>query len=107
MLSNYFEDPRTLEQLGSGPAGSYIDGFANHLHFDGYAAGTARRYLRAAVHLGLWMDTANCLIEELNEETLAAFASHLPCWKRGQKRGQRKGVKSAFGSYIVYSLFPI
>ena len=79
MLSTYFENSRTIEQLRSGPADFYLDGFANHLHLDGYAPETARRYLRAAVHLGLWVDTVNCLIEDLNEEFLATFASHLPC----------------------------
>lgn len=78
MLSFYFENSRTIEQLSSGPAGSYLDEFASHLHLDGYASGTARRYIRAAVHLGLWVDTINCLIEDLNEEFLAMFVSHLP-----------------------------
>ena len=68
MLSIYFENSRTIEQLSSGPAGSYLDEFASHLHLDGYASGTARRYIRAAVHLGLWVDTVNCLIEDLNKQ---------------------------------------
>ena len=79
MLTYYFKDSRTLEQLSSGPAGFYLDGFANNLHLDGYASNTARRYIRAAVHLGLWADTANCVIEDLREESLASFARHLPC----------------------------
>jgi integrase/recombinase XerD len=78
MLSNYFKDSRTLKQLSSGPTGPYLDGFANHLHLDGYASETARRYLRAAVHIGLWGDTVNCLIEDLNEASITTFASHLP-----------------------------
>ena len=43
MLSICFENSRTIEQLSSGPAGSYLDEFASHLHLDGYASGTARR----------------------------------------------------------------
>ena len=78
MLSTYFEDSRTLEKLSSGPASPYLDGFANHLHLDGYASGTARRYLRTAVHLCLWLDTVNYLIEELTEASLVVFENHFP-----------------------------
>ena len=37
MLTIYFKSPFTLERLGSGPSGPYLDGFAHKLHLAGYS----------------------------------------------------------------------
>lgn len=77
MLTIYFTDSRTLERLSSGPASPHLDGFAEFLRAQGYSWATARRYLRAAAHLGQWVDTVNIGIVNLNEEALSAFARYL------------------------------
>ena len=53
MLDKYFNAPKTIKRLRSGPAGRYIDGFAATLKERGYAYATAVRYLRSASHLAL------------------------------------------------------
>src|ERR1700749_4312329 len=52
MLETYFSASKLLVHLRSGPSGPYLDGFAAALERQGYNAGTAVRYLRAAAHLG-------------------------------------------------------
>src|SRR5208282_1235329 len=52
MLETYFSASKMLGHLRSGPSGPYLDGFAAALERQGYSAGTAVRYLRAAAHLG-------------------------------------------------------
>ena len=51
MLETYFVAPKTLKRLRTGLSGPYMDGFAAALEQDGYSR-AAVRYLRAAAHLG-------------------------------------------------------
>src|SRR3954463_10096975 len=52
MLETYFVAPKTLQRLRAGLSGLYMDGFAAALEQDGYSRASAIRYLRAAAHLG-------------------------------------------------------
>src|SRR5215471_19157186 len=55
MLEKYFSAPKTLRRLRGGISGSYIDAFAEDLERDGYAPASAVRYIRAASHLGCFV----------------------------------------------------
>ena len=55
MLEHFFAGAPTLARLRTGLTGPFGDGFADVLGNAGYARGTARGYLRAAAHLGMWM----------------------------------------------------
>ena len=77
MLTIYFKSPFTLERLGSGPSGPYLDGFANKLHLAGYSQGAAQRLLRAASHLGVWGQANDNPIQSFNKDTLTSFQHHL------------------------------
>jgi hypothetical protein len=57
MLEEYFSAPKTLRRLRTGPSAPYIDGFAAMLQENGYSVASAVRYLRAAVHLGHFLDS--------------------------------------------------
>ena len=52
MLEKYFSAPKTLRRLRGGISGPYVDVFADDLNRDGYAPASAVRYIRAAAHLG-------------------------------------------------------
>jgi site-specific recombinase XerD len=78
MLETYFVAPKTLRRLRSGPAGFYIDGFAEYLKTERYTYATAVRYLRAANHLGHFVVSQSKKLEEITPETLNAFQRHLP-----------------------------
>jgi hypothetical protein len=55
MLETYFSAPKTLFRLRSGISGPHIDAFADDLERDAYAPSSAVRYIRAAAHLGYFV----------------------------------------------------
>lgn len=52
MLERYFKKPCTLHRLHSGPAGPFLDGFAESMCTGGSSSETSASYLYAADHLG-------------------------------------------------------
>ena len=78
MLERYFTAQMTLRRLRFGPSGPYIDGFAEALERDGYAEAIARRYLRAAVHLGYFVQQQGKSIADIDLTTPEIFSRHLP-----------------------------
>ena len=55
MIDKYFSASKALARLRAGISGPYIDEFAGALEKQGYAHSTAIRYLRAAAHLGCFV----------------------------------------------------
>ena len=87
MLESYFEAAATLARLRSGPTGPFMDGYAIALKAAGYSHWTARGYLRAAAHLGIWMQQRGEVVADLTVDALITFAGHLPecvCLRRNQ-----------------------
>ncbi len=80
MLETYFAAPKTLERLRAGPSGPYMDGFAASLERDGYRAATAVRYLRAAAHLGHFLqDRGGTLANMLASTHVVEFRVNPQC----------------------------
>ncbi len=78
MLEEYFSAPKTLRRLRTGPSAPYIDGFAATLHENGYSAASAVRYLRAAVHLGHFLDSTGVSFAAIDAGISERFRRHLP-----------------------------
>ncbi len=87
MLETYFEAPSTLKRLRLGPAGRFIDGFAQSLKEKGYSWWTSRRYLRSAAHLGRFVEVEASDLHAVNEDALESFRQHLPSCKCPQANG--------------------
>lgn len=77
-MERYFTARMTLRRLRFGPSGPYIDGFAAALERDGYAKAIARRYLRAAVHFGYFLQQQDKSIADIDSTTPEIFSRHLP-----------------------------
>ena len=89
MLEKYFSAPKTLRRLRGGISGPHIDGFAHHLEREGYAPSSAVRYIRAAAHLGCFVQRKSGGLADIDLSTLASFSQHLrrcrcPHFKRGK-----------------------
>jgi len=89
MLEKYFSAPKTLRRLRGGISGSYIDAFAEDLERDGYAPASAVRYIRAASHLGCFVQRKGGALKDIDLDLLDSFCSHLrrcrcPHLKRGK-----------------------
>ncbi|MEE8292174.1 MAG: tyrosine-type recombinase/integrase [Candidatus Tectomicrobia bacterium] len=78
MLTTYFEAPFTLTWLRSSPSGLYLDEFARILHTASYSDWTARKFLRAAAHLGCWLQVSGNALENVSLSVLTSFRQHLP-----------------------------
>ena len=95
MLDTYFAAPKTLERLRAGPSGPYMDGFAASLKRDRYRAATAVRYLRAAAHLGYFLQGRGGTLANID---LAAFFQHLRTCRCPRSKGGRRNHHTSFGA---------
>jgi site-specific recombinase XerD len=103
LLERSFANPLTLQQLRDGPAGPFLDGFADALSAEGYAAETTVRYVWASVHLADWAARCGTAIADLDEALLTRFVRHLPaCRCRGRKRHGRKRVPFRVYRFLRY-----
>jgi site-specific recombinase XerD len=89
MLETYFSAPKTLRRLRGGISGPHIDAFADNLERDGYAPSSAVRYIRAAAHLGCFVQRKGGALKDIDLNLLDFFCSHLRCcrcphFKRGK-----------------------
>jgi len=103
MISDYFEAPSALERMRSGSVGPYIDGFATALAEGAYSPHTIRGYIRAAVHLGRWVDRRGLELSTLDNSVLEPFRRHLSrcrCFKRS--KGVFKGAASGAEQLLAY-----
>ena len=89
MLEKYFSAPKTLQRLRGGISGPYVDAFADDLIRDGYASSSAVRYIRAAAHLGCFVQRRGGVLKDIDVNMLDSFSHHLgrcrcPHFKRGK-----------------------
>ena len=89
MLEKYFSAPKTLRRLRGGISGPYVDAFADDLNRDGYAPASAVRYIRAAAHLGCFVQRRGCVLKDVDLKILDSFSRHLrrcrcPHFRRGK-----------------------
>jgi hypothetical protein len=104
MLERCFKKPLPLHALRGGPAGPFLDGFAESMCAAGYASDTSGSYLHAADHLGQWAAQRRVAIADLDEDLLARFVRHLPrcrCRCHG-KRGGHKRVPFRVHAFLRY-----
>lgn len=98
MLDKYFSAPKTLARLRTGLSGPYIDSFADALERDGYSHGASIRYLRAAAHLGQFLQRNGGALADINASTLDAFRCHLPRCHCPLSNGGRANHHVFFGA---------
>ena len=98
MLERYFSAPKTLRRLRAGLSGPYIDGFAGWLAAQGYSQPTAIRYLRAAAHLGQFLQLQNKGLGDIDSSTPTTFFRHLGTCRCPQSNGGRRNHHPFFGA---------
>jgi site-specific recombinase XerD len=95
MLETYFDSPKMLAHLRSGPSGPYLDGFAAWLERCGYDPSVAVRYLRSAAHIGHFtLDQGGTLADV----DLAAFSCHLRTCRCPRQKGGRRNHHTVYGA---------
>ncbi len=97
MLEKYFSAPKTLKRLRTGPSAPYIDGFASRLEATGYSPASAVRYLRAAAHLGHFLNSRGITFAEIDAGVAESFRQHLPCCRCPLSNGGKINHHTFFG----------
>ena len=77
MLEKYFSASKTLRRLRGGISGPHIDAFADDLERDRYAPASAVRYIRAAAHLGCFVQWKGDVLSDVDSATIGSFDRHL------------------------------
>jgi site-specific recombinase XerD len=98
MLETYFGAPKTLRRLRAGPSGPYIDGFAASLERNGYGHATAIRYLRAAAHLGHFVQRQGGTLANIDLPTVGAFYRHMRNCHCPLSNGGKRNHHTFFGA---------
>src|SRR5260221_2767657 len=98
MLETYFVAPKTLRRLRTGPSGPYIDGFASSLEQDGFSHACALRYLRAAAHLGHFLQQHGRTLTDIDSSTAAAFFHHFAACRCPHSNGGKRNHHTYFGA---------
>jgi site-specific recombinase XerD len=102
MIEKYFFAPKTLVRLRVGISGPHIDDFADVLEKQGYAHATAIRYLRAAAHLGCFLQRKGRALENVDGRVLEAFVRHLSRCRCPQSNGGKTGYHAHFGVKLFH-----
>ncbi|MGI9304997.1 MAG: tyrosine-type recombinase/integrase [Gammaproteobacteria bacterium] len=94
MLSTYFTSKRTCERYYQGPAGDYLDDFAEWLAERGYKHATIRRRIIGAGQFAQWGQSRFSSIAELNTDALRAFSRSLA--RKSRLRNARGHYQACF-----------
>ena len=101
MLEHYFKTQRTLVNSRPGPAGPFLEGFAEVLAKEQFCARSVENFIRGAAHLGAWMASKGLAIHDLDDIHSLEFTQHLAecsCFtgvicNRVKNRDARTGVR--------------
>ncbi|MFZ1940007.1 MAG: tyrosine-type recombinase/integrase [Terracidiphilus sp.] len=102
MIEKYFSASKALARLRAGISGPHIDDFAGALEKQGYAHSTAIRYLRAAAHLGCFVQRKGCTLADVDRRLLDAFIRHLQYCRCPHSNDERTGFHPSCGVKLFY-----
>jgi site-specific recombinase XerD len=77
MLAKYFHAANRIREIRTGPAGTFVEEFAEALLQRGYAEITARKHIRSAEHIVRWVGRRGLSVSDLDDEALGRFGRHL------------------------------
>jgi len=86
MTEQFFTDQKVRERLHRGPLGAHVDGFAEVLFEQGYAATTAKQKLLLISELSHWLQIHRLAVEDVSESRIETFLRY-----RKRKEGLRRG----------------
>jgi len=88
-LEKYFNAKRCIARLRDGPAGRYLDGFADHLDGLGFNQDTGQKYIQSVVHMMRLPVFEGVAIEMLGDEHIGVFRRHLAKCRCQRPRGDK------------------
>lgn len=103
MLPQDFWIPEIRRGVRAEPFRAYLIGFGEALLSAGHSHVSISMYLRAAAHLGCWLEKAGAGLEAIDQPVLQAFAEHLTrCRCPGRKRALSSVVITRVTSFVAH-----
>lgn len=101
MLTQLFPSPNVLKRVTASSLGSLIQSYANFLHTKNLSPSTMQTRIRAAAHLGHWLDIQCIDIHNINECVLEKFTNHFstctcPQFRAGEHMHTANGARLFF-----------
>jgi integrase/recombinase XerD len=76
MIDSFIVHPTVRQRLRTGPLGPAVDGLAQALQAQGYAAATIRTYLRNSAHFGQWLAHHHMPVATVTNATVDQYLHH-------------------------------
>lgn len=92
MVNRFYNAPRVLQRLRSGPLGPFMDTLAGLLFERGYPRQTGRLQLRLLGELSQWLQRLGLSVEDLAEQRIGEFLAQALL-----RRGYARRVKAVLG----------
>lgn len=92
MVNRYYNAPKVLQRLHSGPLGRFMDTLAGLLFERGYPRQTGRLQLRLLGELSQWLQRLGLGVEDLDEQRTAEFLAEALL-----RRGYARRVQAVLG----------
>jgi len=102
MLEEFFSAPKTLRRLRRGISGPHIDAFADDLERDGYAPASAVGYIRAAAHLGCFVQRKGYVLNDIDLNILDSFCRHLRRCRCPHFKRAKISYHTRFGAKVFH-----
>jgi len=103
MLEAFCSRTEECEQLRSGPAGGYLDGFAEYLAHCRYRRQVGRILIHIAWHFASWASASRISIRALDKVVLERFGRHLSSCDCGRPNGGRgKYAKAGARQFLSF-----
>jgi len=105
MLEQFFKVRVVLERLRTGQVGCILDDFAAFLHARGHCRRGIQRHVRAAAHLGHWLESEDIPLAALDARVARRFLDeHLPRCRCRVPAGEPIAVVRAAVDHLLFQL---
>ena len=105
MLEKIFKNSRTLSNLRSGVAGSYLEDYTNWLDSKGYSVSTCYSYVYAAVRFLNWLRDNRFNVSEISKSVLSQYKTHLIDTSTASNRTEHRSNSYCgarrFGAFLI------
>ncbi|HEY9757949.1 MAG TPA: site-specific integrase [Oculatellaceae cyanobacterium] len=97
-MEKFFEKPKAMSDLRSGPLAPYLDAFALALHNDGYAVSTGRFQLQIFGDFSRWLECNGIRAEQVTREHGIGFMRH----RDKTRSGRRADAEAAINRLLEF-----
>jgi site-specific recombinase XerD len=109
MTEQFFVDPKVRQRLHRGPLGTHLNGFAEALFEQGYAATTTKQKLLLISEMSHWLQRRRLTVEDVSDskvETFGRYRKRKACLRRGDILTLRQFLNFLRQAGLIPTLVP-